>query len=85
MSTPTTLAELVDLLVTLITDGILYILTAIIFIFVVWKIIDTFIINVDDETKRKEGKQTILAAVVFFVVFFSLWGIVTILRSSIFG
>lgn len=85
MTTPTTFADLVDLLITIISDGLVYLLTAVIFIFVVWKIIDTFIINVADEQQRSSGKKTILAAVIFLVVFLSLWGIVTLLRTSIFG
>lgn len=85
MDTPETYSELVELLVFIITDGILYLLTAVIFLLVVWKIIDGFIINVSEEPKRTSSKKTILAGLIVLVVFLSLWGIVTLLRTSIFG
>ncbi len=81
---PTTFRKIVDLFLSLI-NLIIPAIFAVVFVFLVWKIIDAWIINAGDERKREEGKQFALVAVVVFVVMVVTWGIVRMIRSSLFG
>jgi hypothetical protein len=84
MPTPTTFAGLVSGLLGLVNVVIPAIL-AVVFLFLVWKIIDSWIINAGDEKKLDEGKQYAVAAVFIMVLLTITWGIVALIRSSIFG
>lgn len=84
MTTPTTFAELVDSLLTII-NLIVPAIFAVVFVFLIWKIFDAWVINAGDEKKREEGKQYALVSVVVFVVMLVVWGIIVMIRSSIFG
>jgi hypothetical protein len=53
-------------------------------LFIVWKLIDAWILNVGDENKIEEGKKTILAGIIALVVMSGIWGILTILQNSFF-
>ena len=52
---------------------------------IVWKIIDTWIINAGDVSKVDEGKKFVLYGVIVLVVMSGIWGILALLRASIFG
>jgi hypothetical protein len=69
--------ELISLLVPIIFGLILVVL--------IWRLIDTWIINAGDESKRQEGRQTALIGIIVLVVLSGIWGIITLLRSSFFG
>lgn len=84
VSTPTTFSGLVDHLLSLITLFVPALFT-IIFLFLVWKIFDAWVINAADEKKREEGKQIAQTAVVVFVIMLIIWGVVAMIRRSIFG
>jgi hypothetical protein len=81
---PTTLKELVNVFLDII-NLLIPALFAILFLFITWKIFDAWVINAADEQKREEGKKLALTAVLVIVVMLSVWGIVTMLKSSIFG
>jgi hypothetical protein len=57
----------------------------VIFLYLVVKIIDAWIIHADDDSKREEGRRMMITAVVVMVVMVSAWGIVAMIRNSIFG
>jgi uncharacterized membrane protein len=84
MTTPTTFSDLVNGILGLINLAIPLIIS-VIFLGLVWKIFDAWVINAADEKKREEGKQTALVAVVVMVIMLSVWGIVALLRNSFFG
>ena len=84
MPTPTTFEELVRGLLGLINIIIPTIL-GLIFLFLVWKIIDSWIINAGDESKREEGKQYAMVSTIVMVLMLILWGLVAMLRRSVFG
>ena len=63
----------------------IFALFALVFVYFIWKIIDSWILNAGEDTKREEGKKYAVAAVIAFVVMVSAWGIVTMIKSSIFG
>jgi len=58
---------------------------ALAFLYLVWKLIDAWIINAGDETKRTEGKTYLISAVVVFVAMISVWGLVNMISTSLFG
>lgn len=83
-TTPTTFSGLVGEILGLI-NLIVPIIFAFVFVFLVWKIFDAWVINAADERKREEGKQYAVVASIVMVVMIIAWGIVEMLRRSIFG
>ena len=83
-STPKNFAELVDLFI-----GLLSLVIPLIFslalLFLIWKIIDAWVINADNSTKVEEGRQYALWGVLVLVVMSAIWGILALLQGSIFG
>lgn len=84
MPTPTTFEGLVNGLLGLINILIPTIL-GVVFLFLVWKIIDSWVINAGDEKKREEGKQYAIVATIVMVLMAIAWGLVAMLRASVFG
>jgi hypothetical protein len=76
-------ADLVDAFIEIISLAIPLIFTLTLII-IVWKVIDAWIINGGDESKVEEGKNTILVGVLALVVMSGIWGILSILQSSLF-
>jgi hypothetical protein len=83
MTTPTTFAKFVNEILGLI-NIIVPTIFAVVFLFLVWKIFDSWVINAADETKRGEGKQYAIVSVIVLVVMIMAWGIVALIRNSIF-
>ena len=84
MKTPDTFSGLVAFIIGII-NIIIPTMFALLFVYLVWKIIDAWILHAGDEKKREEGKQLIVVAVIVFVIMISAWGIVTLIQQSIFG
>lgn len=84
MTTPTTFSGLVNEILGLI-NMIVPVIFAFVFVFLMWKVFDAWIINAADERKREEGKQYAVVASIVMVVMIIVWGIVEMLRQSIFG
>lgn len=83
-ATPTTYLEFVQLIISII-NLIIPVLFGGLFIYFMWKIIDAWIIHAGDQTKRDEGKRYLSAAIIAFVIMVSAWGILALLRQSLFG
>lgn len=83
-NTPTTFQGLVDEVLALI-NIIIPLIFGVIFLFLTWKIIDAWIINAGDEKKVEDGKKYAITAVLVVVLMIAAWGIVRMLRSSLFG
>tara|TARA_B100002051_G_scaffold276616_1_gene326134 strand:+ start:4627 stop:4884 length:258 start_codon:yes stop_codon:yes gene_type:complete len=84
METPTDYDGVVALVINFINILIPAII-ALLFVWFVWKVIDAWVINAGDQTKRDEGKKYAIAAVVSMVLIVSAWGIVNLVVNSIFG
>ncbi len=82
-TTPTDFESLVRLIIELI-NILIPALFAILFLYFVWKIIDSWVLRAGEETARAEGKQYLIASIIAFVVMISAWGIVAMIRASIF-
>ncbi|MCA9360433.1 hypothetical protein H6785_01845 [Candidatus Nomurabacteria bacterium] len=81
---PTDYKELVGLIIGLINIIIPTIFAAM-FVYFVWKMIDSWIIHAGDGKKVEEGKSYAVSAVIAFVVMISAWGIVAMIKSTLFG
>lgn len=84
MRTPTSFSGLVDFIVNII-NILIPAIFGIVFLYLVFKIIDAWIIHAGDEKKLEEGKRLMTTAVIVFVLMVSTWGIVTLLKNSLFG
>ena len=82
MTTPTTFAELVSFFLGLINQ-IIPVLMGIAFLFILWKLIDAWIIHADDAVKVEEGRTVAITGVIVFVLMISLWGILAVLQRSL--
>lgn len=83
-STPTDFRSLVVFIIDFI-NILIPALFGLLFVYIVWKIIDAWVIHAADEKKRAEGKQLVVVAVLVFVLMVSTWGIVALIRQSVFG
>jgi succinate dehydrogenase hydrophobic anchor subunit len=81
--TPTTFAELVAFFLDLINQ-IIPLLMGAVFVYLIWKMIDAWIIHADDTSKVEEGKTIVITGVIVFVIMVSIWGIISLLRRSLF-
>lgn len=72
-----------DLVTKTVNDYLVPVLIAISFIVFLWGVFNYFVYGADDETKRKEGKQFVLWGIIGFVIIFSVWGLVNIVKSTI--
>jgi hypothetical protein len=84
MTTPTSFKGLVQNLGE-IFNLVIGFLVAFVFVYVVWKMFDAWVLHAGDESKLDEGKQTALVAVIALVVIVSVWGVVLLLQQSFFG
>lgn len=84
MNTPTDFRSLVQVIVEFI-NILIPALFAILFVYFIWKIIDAWVLRAGDESAREDGRQYVIAAVIAFVVMVSAWGVVALIRTSIFG
>ncbi len=82
-STPTTYKGLVGSIIDII-NLIIPALFAVVFVFFVWKMIDSWVINAGDQVKQEEGKKYATAAVITFVIMITAWGIVKMIKESLF-
>jgi hypothetical protein len=83
-TTPTTFKGLVGAIIDMI-NILIPVLFGLLFLYIMWKIVDAWIINAGNEQKREEGKQMAVVAVIVFVVMVSAWGIVALIKQSVFG
>ena len=70
-------------LVGFINSTLVPLVFAIAFLVFLWGIFKTFILGGADETKRSEGRQLMLYAIIGFLLMVSLWGIVNLVGSSL--
>lgn len=56
---------------------------ALIFIWLVWRVIDAWILHADDPGKREEGRQMAVTAVIVLVIASTVWGIVRLIANSL--
>jgi hypothetical protein len=84
MKTPTTFKGLVGFVIDFI-NILIPTLFALLFVYIVWKIIDAWILNAGNDEKREEGKSLVTTAVLVFVLMVMAWGVVALIKQSLFG
>ncbi len=82
MDTPTTFSGLVAFFLGLINQ-IVPLIFALAFLFIMWKLIDAWIIHPDDGSRREEGKTIIITGVIVLVIMVSVWGILNLMINSL--
>ena len=80
--TPTDFVDLMNFFIEFI-NLIIGAIFALAFLVLIWKLIDAWILHVDDAGKREEGKTIAITAVIVMVIMLSIWGILSLLRNSI--
>ncbi len=80
---PGTFREMIELIISWV-QGFVGLLFGIMWIGITWGVI-VYLANSDNEAKRAEIKGYLFWAVIGIFVVFSVWGIIGILHSSIFG
>lgn len=80
---PSSFAELVGELLEVLAL-VVPLIFAVAFLVIVWKVFDLWVINADDPGKRVEGRDFAIKGVIVFVVMVSIWGILALLRASLF-
>ena len=85
MGSNPTFKSLVEGVIIPFINTLIPLLFAVLFVFLIWKVIDAWVLHAGDENKRSEGKAYVIAAVIAFVVMVSAWGIVSLLRNFIFS
>ena len=54
-------------------------------LFIIWRIVDSWIINAGDVKKVEEGRKYAGWGILVLVVMVGIWAIVRILRTTLFG
>jgi len=80
--TPTSFHELVNFFLSFI-NLLIPLIFAGLFVFLVWKIFDSWVLNAGDEEKVAEGRQYAISAVFVFVIMITAWGIVALLKDTL--
>ncbi len=81
---PTNFKTLVELITNIIGTLILLIF-ALTFIAFMWGVIKGWIIKGGDTEGVDSGKQVVVTGIIALVIMSSIWGILSILKSSLFG
>ena len=81
-STSSDLTDIIFLLIDLI-DQALIVVVALALLFFLWGLMK-FVLNADNEEKRKEGKSVMIWGIIALFVMISVWGIVGILVNTFF-
>lgn len=81
---PNSFSELVDMFLGFISLLIPFVFSLALLV-IVWKVIDSWVINAGDVKKVEEGKRYAVTGILVLVVMSGIWAIIKLLRSSIFG
>ena len=76
-------SDVVAVLINMISLAI-PIIFAITLLYIIWNVVDAWIIHGGDEAKIENGRNTVLIGVLALVVMSGIWGILNMLASSLF-
>lgn len=79
------LTSIFDAVLTFINNVLVPLVFALAFLMFIWGVFQYFILGSDDEGKRETGRSFMLYGIIGFVVMVSIWGIVNILSTGLFG
>lgn len=81
---PQTFEELVGFFLDFINYLIPF-LFGLVFVYVIWKLVDAWVINAGDPKKQEAGKAYAIVGVIAFALMLSVWGLVALFREFLFG
>ena len=81
---PRNLNEMIDLFMGMIELIILLIFTLTFFVFM-WGIVKGWIFHGAEASGQEEGNKVLVAGLIGMVVMFSVWGLVGLIKTSLFG
>lgn len=84
MNTPTSYSGLVSFIIDFI-NILIPAMFALIFAYMIWKVVDAWVLHAGDPTKVAEGRVFAVTSVLVLVVMLSFWGIVALVRTSFLG
>ncbi len=84
MTKPGTYSELVNGIIDIV-NYLIYAFYVFLYAYLVWKMIDAWILHAGDEKKVSEGKKYLIAALIAGVIFFTLYAFIGLLKTSLFG
>lgn len=83
MPAPQDFQDLVNIFIDIISLAI-PVVFGLTLLFVIWKLVDAWVISAGDEKKVDEGKKIALVAVIALVFMSAIWGILQLLQYSLF-
>lgn len=81
---PRNFRELVDILLNII-DVLVLLIFALTVVVLMWGVIQAWILNAGDEAAIERGKKVVLVGIIVLTITAGIWGILYILRYSLFG
>jgi len=84
MTPPSNFEELVNHVIGII-ELLVYLIFALAFVIMTWKLLVAWVFQPDNENKREEGKTIAVTAVIVMFVMASIWGILKLLQQGILG
>lgn len=68
-----------------VVDSLMVMVIALIVILFMWRLMSAWILHGGDEKEVERGKQSFLVGIVVLVCVIGLWGLVLIVRNTLFG
>lgn len=84
-ATSMTFQDLIDTFLSIINEVLIPILLTVTLAVIIWKVVAMLLLHPGDEQMRSDGKRVIVISVIVMTVILSIWGIVALIRTSIFG
>ncbi|MEZ4200645.1 MAG: hypothetical protein R3B69_03625 [Candidatus Paceibacterota bacterium] len=72
-------AQIIDIL-----SGVVPLIFSLTLLVIVWKVVSLWIMNPGEADKIEEGKKIVVVGVIALVIMSGIWGILAILRDSLF-
>lgn len=79
-----TFSSVIDTVVTLV-GGLLALVVAVIVVVFIWRIVTAWFIGGGDQKEIERGRRSVVVGIFVLVMIFSLWAIVSIVRTTFFG
>lgn len=76
------ISQFIENLISFMNSFLVPLVFAIAFLVFLWGIFKAFILGGADESKRAEGRQLMLYAIIGFLLMVSIWGIVNLLQKG---
>ncbi len=84
MNKPSTYTDLVNGIIDIV-NYLIYAFYVFLYAYLIWKMIDCWILNAGDEKKTEEGKKYLFASIIAGIIFFTLFAFIKLLKTSLFG